>query len=124
MVEWLAWLCRVDEGLGESSSSVSSLSNGTSSAPGPGSNQSINPLISCETETSSLHIENIKIRQNCTKPCGLGTGAEGLKGASSTDLWAALSAPAMSERLICAAAAGCEQELQRPGERWVLIHAL
>lgn len=35
MVEWLAWLCRVDDGLGESSSSVSSLSNGPSSALGP-----------------------------------------------------------------------------------------
>lgn len=39
MVEWLAWLCRVDDGLGESSSSVSSLSKGTSSrlAPAGGS---------------------------------------------------------------------------------------
>lgn len=35
MVEWLAWLCRVDDGLVESSSSVSSLSNGPSSALGP-----------------------------------------------------------------------------------------
>ncbi len=34
MVEWDAWLCSVDEGLGESSSSVSSLSKGTSSAAG------------------------------------------------------------------------------------------
>lgn len=34
MVEWEAWLCSVDEGLGESSSSVSSLSKGTSSAAG------------------------------------------------------------------------------------------
>ena len=31
MVEWLAWLCSVPEGLGEDSSSVSSLSKGTSS---------------------------------------------------------------------------------------------
>ncbi len=50
MVEWLAWLCRVEEGLGESSSSVSSLSNGTSSAPGPGNNQ----LIRWSVHTSKL----------------------------------------------------------------------
>lgn len=34
MVEWLAWLCKVDDGLGESSS-VSSLSNGPSSVLRP-----------------------------------------------------------------------------------------
>lgn len=66
MVEWLAWLCRVEEGLGESSSSVSSLSNGTSFAPVQ-NQQTVNG--SSFWKYDSAKSENYKYKQTCRLFC-------------------------------------------------------
>lgn len=73
MVEWLAWLCSVPEGLGEDSSSVSSLSKGTSSLLPP----------STGSESSSDEPEMEMCRHGCGPASSGGAGPSSAKGLPS-----------------------------------------
>lgn len=79
MVEWLAWLCSVPEGLGEDSSSVSSLSKGTSSLLPP----------STGSESSSDEPEMEMCRHGCgpaSSGCATPSSTEGLPSGSVRSL--------------------------------------
>lgn len=78
-MEWLAWLCSVPEGLGEDSSSVSSLSKGTSSLLPP----------STGSESSSDEPEMEMCRHGCgaaSSGCAAPSSAEGLPSGSVRSL--------------------------------------
>lgn len=78
-MEWLAWLCSVPEGLGEDSSSVSSLSKGTSSLLPP----------STGSESSSDEPEMEMCRHGCgpaSSGCAGPSSAEGLPSGSARSL--------------------------------------